>query len=98
MLFNFLLPFITFGCFLVATAQADNNGGLKVADDFFAYTGKLEGDVKIWRGIQYAKAPTPQEGLRFKLPQDPNKNQGDRNAFDVRYIAGETRKALTTAE
>lgn len=87
---NFLFLFLYF-CFPVAAAPSDNNNdGLKVADDFFAYTGQREGDVKAWRGIQYARPPTQSEGLRFRMPQDPKRKPEetfDKDACNVRYTS-----------
>ncbi|KAL9616765.1 MAG: hypothetical protein Q9160_008390 [Pyrenula sp. 1 TL-2023] len=76
-----LFAFLSLLSLQAAPATASNeNDGLKIADDFAAYTGKLEDGIKVWRGVQYAKPPTKAEGMRFKLPVDPKKDQGDVDA------------------
>lgn len=67
----------------IAATASSENGGLKIADDFASYTGKIEDGIRVWRGIQYAKPPTKAEGGRFKLPEDPKNYQGDVDATTV---------------
>ncbi len=76
--------FFSFFIFFAHAGTPDSTG-LTITTKQGLLLGTTESDVRVWRGVRYAKAPVNE--LRYKLPQPPNNWEGITNATEFGNIS-----------